>query len=309
MTTQDALNIVDYFLSDERLKEIGSRRAVEFLGRDYSYQEVRREVDRWAEELRGEGVKEGDRVAVWLYDTPEFIACLLATMSLGAISVPINTYLNRAEVDFILADSEASVLVAEQELIEKLMQTESDNLGAEKVSLIVIAESGQGRVRQRSRTGGDRREEGNRSEMNQGAPSVAISESSSGGANRPVSLRGNSSTTKQTPAILLYTSGSTGMPKGALHLQGNIVATVEGFGKQILRLAPSDRVFSASRLYFAYGLGNSFSLPFAAGATVILTSARPTPQMIADIFRRNRPTVFFAVPAVYRALLDLHAKD
>jgi len=111
-------------------------------------------------------------------------------------------------------------------------------------------------------------------------------------------------TTGRTPAFLLYTSGSTGMPKGVLHLHRSIPVTVENYSRHVLKLTPEDRVYSSSRLFFAYGLGNSLSFPLAEGSSVILDSERPTPQGIARIFEEESPSVFFAVPAVYNALMD-----
>jgi benzoate-CoA ligase family protein len=107
-----------------------------------------------------------------------------------------------------------------------------------------------------------------------------------------------------TPCLILYTSGSTGSPKGAVHLHDHFSETIERVARPVYGLAPDDRVFSSSRLFFAYGLGNSFSFPIGMGAQVVLVSERPTPPVIADMFKRYRPTIFYGVPAVFRALVE-----
>jgi benzoate-CoA ligase family protein len=113
---------------------------------------------------------------------------------------------------------------------------------------------------------------------------------------------------RDTPCLVLYTSGSTGQPKGAVHHHGHMPWTVESVARKVYNLQPDDRLFSVPRLFFAYGLGNSLSIPLGAGASTILVSERPTPALIAEVFEKYRPTVFFAVPTVFRMLLE-HARQ
>jgi benzoate-CoA ligase family protein len=265
-------NLFDYFLGDERVNAIGSQTSIEFRGSRITYRELRLEVDNWTETLLNGGVNEGDRVALLLYDSPEFVASLLATVSIGAIAVPINTFLSPDEVMFILADSGARLIIAEDELEWKVNLSEGKV--SEHCSALVI-------------------DTAQRQFLD---PKDEI-------ADRPPLP----ATTRDTPAILLYTSGSTGAPKGVLHNHGSIQHTVDTYANSVLRLSSSDRLYSASRLFFAYGLGNSLSFPLAAGATVILDTARPTAEYLAAMFEEQSPTVFFAVPAVYRGLLEWKA--
>jgi benzoate-CoA ligase family protein len=113
---------------------------------------------------------------------------------------------------------------------------------------------------------------------------------------------------RDTPCLVLYTSGSTGQPKGAVHRHGHMPWTVESVARKVYNLQPDDRVFSVPRLFFAYGLGNSLSIPLGTGCAAILVSERPTPALIAETLAKYRPTVFFAVPTVFRMLLE-HARQ
>ncbi|HJT60833.1 MAG TPA: benzoate-CoA ligase family protein [Burkholderiales bacterium] len=109
---------------------------------------------------------------------------------------------------------------------------------------------------------------------------------------------------RETPCLVLYTSGSTGQPKGAVHRHGHLPWTVESVARRVYALEPDDRLFSVPRLFFAYGLGNSLSIPLGGGASTILLGERPSPALIAEVFAKYRPTIFFGVPTVFRMLLE-----
>src|SRR5215210_4336819 len=109
-------NLFDYFLGEDRLSTMGPQTAIEFRGSRISYSELRREVDYWTDQITSCGVEEGERVALLLYDSPEFIACFLAAVSVGAICVPVNTFVPPEEVMFILSDCQARLAIVEDDL-------------------------------------------------------------------------------------------------------------------------------------------------------------------------------------------------
>lgn len=261
-------NLFDYFLGQDRLNQIGDSVAIAFRDRRISYQELFSETNWWANRILRSGVREGNCVALLLYDSPEFIACVLATVWIGAVCVPMNTFLSAGDLSFILSDCDARLVIAESELEDKVK-------ASGECSLLTV-------------------DRGNQSQLERKA---SIDRSGLGSAH----------TTRETPALLLYTSGSTGSPKGVLHVQGAIPYTVDSYARTVLRLTPADRVYSSSRMFFAYGLGNSLSFPLAAGATVLLDAERPTAAHIARLLEERSPTVFFGVPAVYLSLLEYRA--
>ena len=265
-------NLVDYFLGEERLPQFAKSAAIEFRDNRITYGELRAEVDRWAQRLLDRGVNEGDRVGLLLYDSPEFLACFLAIVSIGAICVPMNSFLSARDVAFILSDSDTRLLIVESELDEKL--SEAGNHENSRAILNVDTETRQ------------------------------ADEMDGGGDADNRSLRALAATTRDSPAFLLYTSGSTGTPKGVLHLHRAIPFTVESYAANVLHLTNEDRIFSSSRMFFAYGLGNSLSFPLAAGATVLLEPERMSPESLARFIEDRKPTIFFGVPAVYLSLLD-----
>ena len=113
---------------------------------------------------------------------------------------------------------------------------------------------------------------------------------------------------RDTPCLIVYTSGSTGQPKGAVHRHGHLPCSVEAVAKRTFELRPADRLFSVARLFFAYGLGNSITVPLGGGASTILLAERPTPARVADVFHKYRPTIFFGVPTMFRMLIE-HARQ
>ena len=282
MPPVNADSLFDRIFSPER----DGRVAVLYEQREIAYEELRAATVRTAESLHALGIGGKDRVAMLLNDSPEFISLFVAIISLGAIAVPINMALRRPDQIFILNDCGARAAIIEAQAIEGLFTSDDGQqvpLSDLKDLLVVRrADSNQLSIA------------GLRSQMLETAQRRPFT------ADFPV--RGK----PETDAFILYTSGSTGEPKGAVHRQSDIFHTNETYCREVLQLHEGDRLFSSSRLPFAYGLGNSFTFPLLNGLTTILCREKPSPETISRVFQEYSPTIFFAVPVVYRMLLEHH---
>jgi benzoate-CoA ligase family protein len=277
-----AFNAAAYLL-DARLEEgAGDRIAVTGPAGTFTYAELADHVGRLAAGLRARGVRPEDRVLMFMPDGPALLGAILATMRVGAVAVPISTMLTGRELGALLRDARARMLLAGG----PFAAAQEAVAGAPELEHVIVDGDARLTVPAGVRT---HRFEDLRLEDADGSPYDASS---------PYD------TWEDSSALWLYTSGTTGAPKGAMHRHANIRHVTETFGRQVLGITAEDRCLSVAKLFFAYGIGNSLFFPLAAGATTILDPARPTPASVAERLTADRPTLFFAVPTFYAALLS-----
>ncbi len=262
--------------------ERDARVAILYEHREITYAELRDETGRAAERLHALGVRPGERVAILLADSPEFIASFVAIISFGAIAVPINLALRREDQLFILKDCGASAAIVEARMAKALF--ENSQTPRDLKNLIAVKRDGDSIVASVDGRDVSDFDRAPRQPFNQSPLEIKI----------------------ENDAFILYTSGSTGEPKGAVHSEADIFYTNETYCREVLKLREGDRLFSSSRLPFAYGLGNAFTFPLLNGSTTVLCREKPTPEVVARVFAEYRPTIFFGVPVVYRMLLEHH---
>ncbi|MPZ86262.1 MAG: benzoate-CoA ligase family protein [Actinophytocola sp.] len=274
--TPTTFNAAEYLLDRHVRDGHGDRLAVVCGSTSLSYAELADETRRVAAGFRAIGVRPEERVMLCMADGVELLTGILGAMYLGAVPVPVSTMVTGGELATVLADSRARVLCLSVEFADAARTALAM---APEVEHVVLD--------------GDVDLDGMRwSELRTaeetGAPYA---------------------TWPDSPALWLYTSGTTGKPKGAMHRHGSVRDVAELYGDGVLGVAPGDRCLSVPKLFFAYGLGNSAFFPLAAGATTILERARPTPQVIAALAAQARPTLFFGVPTFYSALLNSDVPD
>lgn len=233
----------------------------------HTYASLAERARRVATALANLGVQREQRVAVCMADSAEWIASFLGAMLLGAVPVALNTLLTSDDYRYMLHDSRARVVLASVAFAEKLEPALAP---------------GQLLVSSGSRTRPARWQQ-------------LVDEA--------VPLPHPAETCSDEVAFWLYSSGSTGKPKGAMHLHSSAIQTSALYAQPILGIRADDVVFSAAKLFFAYGLGNSLTFPLSVGATVVLLAERPTPAAVLRIFDEHRPTIFCGVPTLFASLL------
>jgi 4-hydroxybenzoate-CoA ligase len=265
----DAMNSVEFIFQAADRQNLWSRPAIYCRESTISYGDLLRQVRQFAGAVRAAGIQPGDRVAIVAPDGPEFVVSFLGTLAVGSVAVPLSTRMSAESLGFVLGHCGARAITIGSDQLDKLLELGGGLPDLEKVWIAEGTAAGAASF----------------ADAVAASPEVDI-----------VPMRDDDL------AFILYTSGSTGKPKGAMHLHRSLPYTVNAGCRQVLQVEPEDRLFSTSKLFFAYGLGNSLSFPLSSGAASILVSEKPTPEIIAGTMARYAPTIFFAVPRVFRQL-------
>ncbi len=248
--------------------------------RTLTYGALHREAGRFAGALARHGVRREERIAMIVRDQIEWPVVFWGAMKAGAIPVPLNTLLAADVYETILSDSRASVLVVSAEMWEVVEPATRDNRSLRAIVVIEgTPEAGE----------------------HEPTPAATVSyRDFTDGAEVLETVEAH----EDELAFWLYSSGSTGQPKGVRHVHGALKATCDTFGSQVLGIREEDIVYSVAKLFFAYGLGNAVSFPMSVGATTVLFGGRPTPGAVFDILASHRPTILCAVPTLFAALVQ-----
>ena len=228
-----------------------------------SYAELAERVDRFGNHLLSLGLRMEDRILIAMHDSIDWPVAFLGAIKAGIVPVAVNTLLTPKDYEYMLSDSRAKAL-----LVSPALKPQFDPFLSKLPFLKHVLVS----------------------------PFKEILEKSGG---KLVAAP----TTRDDPCFWLYSSGSTGMPKGTVHVHSSMRLTAELYAQGVIGMKESDVVFSAAKFFFAYGLGNSLSFPLMAGATTVVMAERPTPDAVFKRLLERRPTIFFGVPTLYAAML------
>jgi 4-hydroxybenzoate-CoA ligase len=275
-------NAVTDFVDANVARGLGAKVAFTDPDRSLTYSELQACTIAFARALQALGVRQENRLAIILYDTIDFPIAFWGAVRAGVVAVPVNTLLTTEQYAYVLADSRAAAVVVTAQLAKPIL---SIRHRLPHLRQVIVVGSGTGDPA--------------------ALADVHLFEDML--RDRPADGRAaqpfTAATISDEVAFWLYSSGSTGEPRAVKHVHASLMATCRLMGQGVIGIAEDDVVFSAAKLFFAYGLGNAMSFPMSVGAGAALLPLRPTPETVLAVMRRHRPTIFFAVPSLYASLL------
>jgi benzoate-CoA ligase family protein len=264
-------NAATTFVDDNITAGRGGKVAIYYQDRKITYQEVFENVNRTGNTLKELGVEIENRVLVILPDSPEFAYAFFGAIKIGAVAIPTNPWMFAKNYEYLINDSRATTVVVHESTSPEIEKISGQTPFLKHV--IVVGEP-RGKALSFERL---------------------IAKASD-------KLEAQK-TNRDDVCFWGYTSGSTGNPKGAVHLQHDMITITDLFVKPVLGMNEKDLCFSASKMFFAYGLGNSLYFPFRCGASTVLWPDKPDPEKVLQVIEKYRPTFFFSVPTLFARFL------
>jgi len=267
----DIYNAATTFVDENIAQGRDGKVAIYYQDQKFTYRDVYEKVNQTGNALRNLGLEIEQRVLLVLPDCPEFAFTFFGAIKIGAVPIPTNPWMKSKDYKYLLQDSRARILLVHESSLSEVEPIWDQSRYLKHVIVV-------GKPRGKS---------------------VAYDFLISKAATTLEPER----TSKDDVVMWNYTSGSTGSPKGAVHLQHDMITITDLFVKPVLGMREDDICFSASKLFFSYGLGNSLYFPFRFGAATVLWPQRPDPEKILQVIEKYRPTFFFSVPTLYARLL------
>ena len=271
-------NAAETFIDEHRIGR-ADRVAIRCQGRSVTYGELGASVDRAGNAFRDLGIDVEQRVVILCVDSPAFVSAFFGAIKIGAIPIPANTLLTPRDLRYILTDSRAVAIVVSAPLLPKVLEVRAQ---VPRLRHVLVTTSGVPAPSEPLPAG------------------VLLFEEALAGADDELDP---ADTTPDDACFWLYSSGTTGFPKGAVHLQHDMIWCADTYGRHVLGTTEDDRHFTVSPLFHAYGLGNGVFFPFRVGASAVYKPERATPDLVYGLITSERPTILFTAPTFYAALL------
>ncbi|HSK31544.1 MAG TPA: AMP-binding protein, partial [Candidatus Limnocylindria bacterium] len=276
LSLPDTYNAATTFVDENIARGRGGKVAIYYQDQQITYQEVFEKVNRTGNALKNLGIEIEHRVLVILPDSPEFAYSFFGAIKIGAVAVPTNPWMFAKDYEYLINDSRARAIIVHDSVLAEIEKI-WDHTPFLKHIIVVGTPRGK-----------------------------ALSyESLIAAASDKLEAE---KTTKDDVCFWGYTSGSTGSPKGAVHLQHDMITISDLFVEPVLGMTEKDLCFSASKMFFSYGLGNSLYFPFRFGASTVLWPEKPEPEKILQVIDKYKPNFFFSVPTLFARFLRIEKK-